>query len=99
MNRVYSTKECGIMFKSHMVRAIQNTKIDVWPAEPIDANLPFKWQTRRVINPQPELKTESGEFGTVLSEYFVWNNRAFKNDEEKGVIRPMTEYCHYGEVG
>lgn len=35
------------------VRALLNTKVDVWPAEPIDPALPFKWQTRRLVKPQP----------------------------------------------
>jgi hypothetical protein len=32
-----------------MAQALLNTKPDVWPAEPIDASKPFKWQTRQVI--------------------------------------------------
>ena len=43
----------GILFKDEMVRAICNTLPDVWPAQPIDAGLPCKWQTRRRVNPQP----------------------------------------------
>lgn len=41
-----------ITFSDAMVRAIRNTKPDVWPAEPIDPSKPFKWQTRRVLKPQ-----------------------------------------------
>jgi hypothetical protein len=42
-----------ILFNTPMVQALLNTKPDVWPAEPIDASKLFKWQTRRVIKPQP----------------------------------------------
>lgn len=47
------TKPHGILFKAEMVRAILNTKPNVWPAEPIDGGKPFKWQTRRIMKPQP----------------------------------------------
>ncbi len=43
-----------IPFSTPLVRAIRNTEPDVWPAEPIDATKPFKWQTRRLMNPQPD---------------------------------------------
>lgn len=46
-------KERGIIFKGWGVRAIRNMKPDVWPAEAIDPSKPMKWQTRRVMNPQP----------------------------------------------
>jgi len=45
--------EHQILFKPDMIRAILNCKPNVWPAKPIDADEPFKWQTRRVIKPQP----------------------------------------------
>jgi len=35
-----------------MVKAILNTKPDVWPAEPIDPEKPFKSMTRRIIKPR-----------------------------------------------
>ena len=44
----------GILFKAPMVLALLNTKPNVWPAEPIDPAMPFKWQTRRLVKPQPE---------------------------------------------
>ncbi len=43
----------SFLFKGEMVKAILNTKPDVWPAEPIDLERPFKWQTRRIVKPQP----------------------------------------------
>jgi hypothetical protein len=42
-----------MLFSTPMVEAILNTKPDIWPAEPVDRAKPFKWQTRRVIKPQP----------------------------------------------
>jgi hypothetical protein len=42
-----------ILFSTPMVRAILNTKPGAWPAEPADPEKPFKWQTRRIIKPQP----------------------------------------------
>jgi hypothetical protein len=46
-------KEKSILFSTPMAQALLNTKPGVWPAEPVDPSKPYKWQTRRVINPQP----------------------------------------------
>lgn len=46
-------RELPIILCGEMVRAFRNCKPDVWPAEPIDPALPWKWQTRRVMKPQP----------------------------------------------
>lgn len=46
----------GIPFSGDSVPALLNTQLDVWPAEAIDPSLPRKWQTRRVMKPQPEMK-------------------------------------------
>lgn len=40
-------KEHPTLFRSEMVLALLNTKVGSWPAEPIDPERPFKWQTRR----------------------------------------------------
>ena len=45
----------GMSFCGWGVRAIGNTRPDVWPAEPIDPTQPFKWQTRRVMKAVPLL--------------------------------------------
>lgn len=46
-------KEKPIIFSTPSIPAIQNLKPDVWPPEPIDPGKPWKWQTRRIIKPQP----------------------------------------------
>ena len=46
-------KARGILFKGEMIRALLNVQPNVWPAQPIDANKPWKWQTRRTMKPQP----------------------------------------------
>lgn len=33
-----------ILFSTPLVKALLNTKPDVWPAEPIDDSKPFKWE-------------------------------------------------------
>lgn len=40
--------EKGVLFQGEMVRALLNTKPGAWPAEPIDPEKPWKWQTRRL---------------------------------------------------
>ena len=41
-------KAHGMLFSAPMIRALLNTKPDVWPAKPINESLPYKWQTRRL---------------------------------------------------
>ncbi len=43
----------SFLFKGEMVRGILNTRQGVWSAESIDPERPFKWQTRRIVKPQP----------------------------------------------
>ena len=43
----FDMKEHPALFRSEMVIALLNTKVGSWPAEPIDPDKPFKWQTRR----------------------------------------------------
>lgn len=49
-------KEHGLLFKAPMILALKNTAEDVWPAVAVDAALPWKWQTRRLMDPQPEIR-------------------------------------------
>lgn len=46
-------KEKPIIFSTPLIPAIQNLKPGTWPPEPIDPGKPWKWQTRRIIKPQP----------------------------------------------
>ena len=55
-----SKKEKPILFSTPMVQALLNTKPGVWPAEPVDPDKPFKWQTRR------EVKQKVDEFENGL---------------------------------
>lgn len=43
-----------IVLSTPMVQALMNTKPGVWPADPIDPEKPYKWQTLRVVKPQPD---------------------------------------------
>lgn len=42
----------GIAMTGWCVRALRNTRPDVWPAAAVNASKPLKWQTRRIITPQ-----------------------------------------------
>jgi hypothetical protein len=57
-----------ILFNTPMAQALLNTKPDVWPAEPIDASKPFKWQTRRVIKPQPTKFAKSHGVDVIIDD-------------------------------
>lgn len=66
----------GIAMSAPMVLALLNTKPDLWPAEPIDASKPFKWQTRRVIKPQPYLYADATAWkweGKEVANYWPKN--------------------------
>lgn len=89
-------KERPIPFMADMIRAVLNTKPGVWPAEPVDPARPFKWQTRRVINPQPPK-----DYDRIASDTgMIWRDKymaRFENDK-----RPLgmhTVYCPYGIPG
>lgn len=47
------SRERPILCAADMVRAIANVKVGSWPPEPIDPSLPFQWQDRRPMKPQP----------------------------------------------
>lgn len=44
-----------LLFSPSMVAPILNTRLDCWPAEPIDPALPFKFVTRRIVAPPADL--------------------------------------------
>jgi len=73
-------KEKPILFKPSMVKAIRNCKPGVWPAEPIDSALPWKWQTRRVMKPQPQY-FNSLQRGIMHEGQSAWLWSKCKNDE------------------
>jgi hypothetical protein len=64
-----------------MARAISNMKPGVWPAEPINPSEPFKWQTRRVVKPQPpdttcQLIVEYGKLKEIWrGDCWVWDSK------------------------
>lgn len=58
-------KPKGILFKSEMIVALLNTQVDVWPAKPVDESLPWKYQTRRVVDPQPPIGAVVSSEGLV----------------------------------
>lgn len=46
-------KERPLIFQDWGIRAIRNVVPGSWPAVAIDPSKPIKWQTRRVMKPQP----------------------------------------------
>ncbi|HEU4343704.1 MAG TPA: hypothetical protein VFU31_19310 [Candidatus Binatia bacterium] len=48
-----------MLFTGQMITALLNAKPDVWSAEPIDPDKPFKWQTRRKMKEQPAVVSDS----------------------------------------
>lgn len=63
--------ERGMGFQDWEVRAIRNVTPGSWPSEPIDADLPMKWQTRRLVMPQP---TRIVRCGIWEESCGVWRN-------------------------
>lgn len=80
-----------ISFCPELVRALLNTKPDVYPAEPLDPSLPFKWQTRRVVKPQPELHVEpaEGEEGCDCFEPRGWPHWVYKGWTSPTIPPPL----------
>ena len=86
--------EKPILFSAPMVRAILNVRPGVWPAEPIDPDKPWKWQTRRVIKPQPIL---------VDGKTWTWPCDGRESKASWGVdvhpVECMSRFCPYGPPG
>ena len=78
-------KEHGLLFKAEMIRALLNTREDVWPPQAIDPALPFKGQTRRLIEPQP---TPEFGFGDKITPHFY---EPALEDKRTGEIYPGKE--------
>jgi hypothetical protein len=69
---VIKAKEKLIIFNTELIPAIQNLKPGTWPPEPIDPGKPWKWQTRRIIKPQPQRFFEVNEEPLYLYDV-EWN--------------------------
>ncbi len=65
-------KPKGILFKGEMIRALLNTQVDVWPAKAVDESKPWKHQTRRVIDPQPEWRSHPPLASTPVKDSLNW---------------------------
>lgn len=93
-------KEKGIPFNEEMVRAILNTKPGVWPAEAIDPSKPWKWQTRRLMKPQPAFEKD----GCVWYPKEPKSMRSKENGliyaNEKHFLKGVgIDFAPYGPVG
>lgn len=81
-------KTRGILFKPAMVKALLNVHPDVWPAKPIKRSEPSKWQTRRTVEPQPEiLSAKAGR-----REAMIWNGHHSEPDAVIKLIRQQAPY-------
>lgn len=85
-----------IPFSATSVRAIQNTVVGSWPPEPIDANLPVKGMTRRVIVPQPlheivERYKSNGD-PQSLSSYCTWRGENLADMGEEAFVKKACLY-------
>jgi hypothetical protein len=94
-----------IIFSTDMGKALLNTRQNTWPAEPIDPDKPYKWMTRRIVNPQP---VEVGEFLAWQQEIgikyqkgdILWVRETFtKTKDDKYIYRadPMFDDCGKGD--
>ena len=95
-----------IICNTPMVKALLNTKPNVFPAEPIDASKPRKSQTRRVIEPQPEHLQYHEYKGKLVHEHEhrMWCFKDFVvpdeyifdlQDKLKTDMSPLCKYARY----
>jgi hypothetical protein len=68
----------GMILSAAEVRALLNTRPDVWPPEPIDPAKPYKGVTRRIVKPQPDRYFEVNEIPFYLYDV----------EFGKGIIKP-----------
>lgn len=94
-------KSRGILFKAEMVQALLNTDGEQWP---IDPTWPYKWQTRRLMEPQPHMGEHGGMFEGLRpclkwqrsrkhSTWLAWESREWQFDLAIGTD------CPYGRPG
>lgn len=92
----------GISFLTPMVLALLNTKPGVWPAEPIDPNKPFKWQTRRIVKPQPTklyfpgIKGGKPSWPANFEGEALWSGKTIQSKYRPGEIVYVKEGLYLG---
>jgi hypothetical protein len=74
-----------------MIRSILNTKPGMLPPQPIDPEKPIKWQTRRVIKPQPD-----DIQNYTISPPALGFPKGWYGETDDGESRMWT--CPYGEI-
>lgn len=84
-----------ILMAPRMAIALRNTKIDSWPAEPIDQTKPFKWQTRRAVNRLNSFG-QITEFPESETGFCFRDHRMLWNDLH---LNEVLEACPYGRPG
>jgi hypothetical protein len=82
-------KERPFIFSTPMVRALLNTQPNIWPAEPIDPDRPYKCMTRRVVTRIDGVGpiTEFGESDT-LGYKWHFRDKRLKWHDAKSVMPP-----------
>lgn len=88
--------ERPILFTTKMVKALLNTKPNVWPPEPIDPTKPYKWQTRRVIKPQPPNTHDYNRVEKVGPWYHIEADSDIAGHKDPVMF---TVKCPYGQPG
>lgn len=68
-------KQTPLIFSKESLDALANTKPGVWPAEPINPALPFKWQTRRPVKMERVLRMRNALRSGITTETALheWN--------------------------
>ncbi|MBU6231568.1 hypothetical protein KGP36_02775 [Patescibacteria group bacterium] len=79
-------KEHPTLFRGEMVRALLNTKVGSWPAEPINPDLPFKWQTRRPVKDQIVHRLINGNDGLYYDADCIHPGREIPCKWRKGDV-------------